>query len=187
MGGLSVIPSIAKVGVMAAEGQVDLWVLLADEDDAAEAEVSRLEREYRVAVGPSPFELHVVTPTAIHAASLPPFETIFARYAASRVAHPDRHFDQAHQNRALAEQLSARYATDPNALQWAVTMALYAALHCLTGYLVQRGVQVYNHQARDAAIAHPRNGVPQDVYDAYVRLKGRSTGAHYLLQTFSAA
>jgi hypothetical protein len=79
IGGLSVIPSIVKLGVMAAGGQVDLWVLLADEDDAAEAEVSRLEREYRVAVGQSPFELHVVPLTAIDAASLPPFETVFAR------------------------------------------------------------------------------------------------------------
>ena len=103
------------------------------------------------------------------------------------MAHPDRHFDQARQNRALAEHLLASYATDPTALQWAVTMAFYAALHCLTGYLAQRGVQVYNHQTRDAAIADLRSGVPQDVYDAYIRLKSRSTGARYLLQTFSAA
>lgn len=81
----------------------------------------------------------------------------------------------------------ATYPHDPVALQWAVTAAFYAALHCLTGYLAQRGIQVANHQQREAAIAHPRNGVPLHVYDAYVRLKRRSTGARYLLQTFTPA
>jgi hypothetical protein len=103
------------------------------------------------------------------------------------VARPDQHFDQARQNRAFAEHLLATFSSQPVALQWAVTMAFYAALHCMTGYLIQHGVQVFNHQMRDAAIADPRNGVPQDVYDAYVRLKSRSTGARYNLQTFSAA
>src|SRR4051794_9193779 len=79
IGGLSVIPSVAKLGVVAAGGQVELWVVLADDDDVAEAEVSRLEREYRIAVGPSPFDLHVVSLTSVDEASLPSFETIFSR------------------------------------------------------------------------------------------------------------
>ena len=57
----------------------------------------------------------------------------------------------------------------------------------MTGYLAQRGIQVSNHQQREAAIAHPVNGIPPHVYDAYVRLKRRSTGARYLLQTFTPA
>lgn len=77
--GLSAISSVTRLGVVAFGGTVDLWVLIADEDDDAEAEVSRLERDYRVAIGPAPFELHVVPLTAIDETSLPPFETIFSR------------------------------------------------------------------------------------------------------------
>jgi hypothetical protein len=101
------------------------------------------------------------------------------------VAQPAQHFEQARWNRAHAEHLLATYPQQPVALQWAVTAAFYSALHCLTGYLAQRGVQVFNHQQREAAIADPRNGVPTRVYDAYVRLKRRSTGARYLMQTFT--
>lgn len=79
IGGLSAIAAIAKLGVVADSGSIDLWVLLSDEDDAAETEISRLEREYRVAVGPSPFDLHVVALTMVDEANLPPFETIFSR------------------------------------------------------------------------------------------------------------
>jgi hypothetical protein len=103
------------------------------------------------------------------------------------VPQPAQHFNQARWNRDHAEHLLATYPQDPVALQWAVTAAFYAALHCLTGYLAQRGIQVSNHQQREAAIADPRNGVPLQVYDAYVRLKRRSTGARYLLQTFTPA
>jgi hypothetical protein len=77
--GLSAIPAITKLGVVAFGGTVDLWVLMADEDDDAEAEVSRLERDYRVAIGPAPFELHVVPLTGVDEANLPSFETIFSR------------------------------------------------------------------------------------------------------------
>ena len=44
-----------------------------------EYELSRLEREYRTAVGPSPFELYVAALTVVDEANLPPFETIFSR------------------------------------------------------------------------------------------------------------
>lgn len=103
------------------------------------------------------------------------------------MARPDQHFDQARQNRDVAEHLLATYPNDPVSMQWAVTAAFYAALHCMTGYLVQQGVQVFNHQARDAALANlsNRGAIPFPVYDAYVRLKSRSTGARYDLWTFS--
>lgn len=77
--GLSAIDKITRLGVVAFGGTVDLWVLLADEDDDAEAEVSRLERDYRVAVGPAPFELRVVPLAAVDEANLPSFETVFSR------------------------------------------------------------------------------------------------------------
>ena len=101
------------------------------------------------------------------------------------MAQSAQHFEQARGNRAHAEHLLATYPHEPIALQWAVTTAFYAALHYMTGYLIQHGVQVSNPQQREAAIADPRNGVPLHVYDAYVRLKRRSTSARYLLQTFT--
>jgi hypothetical protein len=75
----------------------------------------------------------------------------------------------------------ANLGHDGIALQWAVTMAFYAALHCVTAHLAQRGVQVRSHMDRDAALADPRNGVPNHVYDAYLKLKRRSEGGRYLL------
>jgi hypothetical protein len=77
--GLSTISAITKLGVVAFGGSVELWALMADEDDAAEAEVSRLERDFRVAIGPAPFELRVVPLAAVDEASLPSFETVFSR------------------------------------------------------------------------------------------------------------
>lgn len=79
IGGLAAIEPMVKLGLVATDEGVDLWVIFRDEDDAGEAEVSRLEREYRVAVGPSPFELHVVPLTMVDEANLPPFETVLAR------------------------------------------------------------------------------------------------------------
>jgi hypothetical protein len=100
------------------------------------------------------------------------------------VAQPSDHFQQARGNLALAERLLADSSGEPTALQWAVTMTFYAALHALTGHLVQRGVHVSNHQRREAALADPRNGVPLHVYDAYLRLKRRSVLARYDLGCF---
>jgi hypothetical protein len=79
--GLSAIGAIIEIGVIVAGGSVDLWVVMADEDDAAEAEVSRLERDFRVAVGPAPFELHLAPLTMVDRANLPRFETVFSRQA----------------------------------------------------------------------------------------------------------
>lgn len=100
------------------------------------------------------------------------------------MAQAGEHLVQARENRALALQLLATANGDNTTLQWSVTMAFYAALHCLTAHLLRRGVLVTNHQHREAALADPRNGVPQDVYDAYLRLKRRSVGARYDLWTF---
>jgi hypothetical protein len=79
IGGLAAIEPVVKLGLVATDEGVDLWVVFRDEDDAGEAEVSRLEREYRIATGPSPFELHIVPLTMVDEANLPPFETILTR------------------------------------------------------------------------------------------------------------
>ena len=77
--GLSVIAAVTTLGVVTAGSSVDLWVVMADEDDAAEAEISRLEREFRIAVGMAPFELHLALLSMMNPARLPDFETVFAR------------------------------------------------------------------------------------------------------------
>jgi hypothetical protein len=94
------------------------------------------------------------------------------------------HRAEAVANRRIAEQLLASQADDPTALRWAVTAAFYSALHALTAHLISQGVTVINHEDRSSALADPRHGVPQDVFDAYQFLKRRSTGARYYVQTF---
>jgi hypothetical protein len=77
--GLSSLSAVTSLGVIAAGGSVDLWVVMADENDAAEAEISRLEREFRIAVGAAPFELHLAILSMVKPANLPSFETVFSR------------------------------------------------------------------------------------------------------------
>jgi hypothetical protein len=77
--GLSSLDGVTKLGLASGSGHVDLWVLLRDEDDVTEGEVSRLEREYLATMGPVSFDLHVVPLTAADEANLPPFETILQR------------------------------------------------------------------------------------------------------------
>jgi hypothetical protein len=101
------------------------------------------------------------------------------------MAQPSDHIDQARENRVLAERLLANSPGENTSLQWAVTMTFYASLHALTAYLLQRGVQVSNHQHREAALADRRNSVPQPVLDAYLRLKRRSILARYDLGAFT--
>lgn len=78
--GLSTLDGVTKLGPVSASGQVDLRVLLLDEDDATEGEVSHLERECLAAMGPVPFDLYVVPLMAADEANLPPFETILRRW-----------------------------------------------------------------------------------------------------------
>ena len=70
-------------------------------------------------------------------------------------------------------------------MQWAVTAAFYCALHCLQSHLLAQGANPRNHFHRDADLASAQYGVPDDVYDAYVKLKYRSEGARYQLRTFA--
>jgi hypothetical protein len=77
--GLSTLDVVAKLGLTITGGHVDLWVLMRNPDDVAEAEMSRLEREFLAAIGPVDFDLYVVPLTAVDEANLPPFETILQR------------------------------------------------------------------------------------------------------------
>jgi hypothetical protein len=95
------------------------------------------------------------------------------------------HFDQARRNRDLAEELLAHPTADPTHVQWAVTAAFYCALHCMQGYLVDRGRDPQSHAARGKEIADPANQVPMDVQLAYVALEQLSRKAPYRLGIFA--
>ena len=81
------------------------------------------------------------------------------------------HRAEALANRAFAEELIATRPHDQNALRWAVTATFYSALHAMTAYLISRGVTVGSHDDRSTALADPRHGVPNDVFEAYQFLK----------------
>ena len=97
------------------------------------------------------------------------------------------HFEQARRNRAFAEEMLADHGNSPTHVQWAVTAAFYAALHCMQGYLLIRGRDPQSHVARGHEIADPANQIPMDVQRAYVRLEQFSRKARYRLGTFDPA
>lgn len=99
----------------------------------------------------------------------------------------NRHFEQARQNRALAEELLAAGSNSPVHVQWAVIAAFYCAVHCMQGYLVDRGRDPRNHMARGNEIADPANHVPLPVQRDYEALKQLSERARYRLAHFDRA
>ena len=54
----------------------------------------------------------------------------------------------------------------------------------MQGYLADRNIDPKTHAKREAEIADPVNGVPTDVYRAYMALKQFSQRARYRLGTF---
>jgi uncharacterized protein (UPF0332 family) len=99
----------------------------------------------------------------------------------------NRHFRQARHNRDFAEDLLALHGSSPTHVQWAVTAAFYCAVHCVQGYLVDRGRDPRTHVTRGIEIADPANQVPIDVQRAYEALKQFSEKARYRLGTFDPA
>ena len=69
-------------------------------------------------------------------------------------------------------------------MRWAATAVFYSPLHAMTAYLIEHGVTVGSHDDRSTALADPRNGVPNDVFDAYQFLKRRSTNSRYYIRRF---
>jgi hypothetical protein len=95
-----------------------------------------------------------------------------------------RHFEQARQNRDVAIGLLRDFGESPPHVQWAVTAAFYCAVHCMQGYFADRGLDPKTHVSREAQIADRVNGVPNDVYRAYMALKQFSEKARYRLGVF---
>jgi hypothetical protein len=98
---------------------------------------------------------------------------------------PDEHLDQARENRAHAEWLISTNPTDQAALRWAVTAAIYSALHGLTAHLLTQGIRIRNHSARASALRDPNSGVPPSVIYAYRILNDLSVGSRYELWSFT--
>jgi hypothetical protein len=79
LGGVWSIESVQKIALSAAAGHVDVWVLTRDEVIEDTERIAQFEREYRNAVSPLPFELHVVPLSEVDESALPPAETILQR------------------------------------------------------------------------------------------------------------
>jgi hypothetical protein len=79
LGGIWSVESVQKVKLSTEGGQVDLWVLMREDILEDEGRIALMEREYRIAVKPTAFELHVFPLTEVDEAVLPPAETIFER------------------------------------------------------------------------------------------------------------
>lgn len=98
-----------------------------------------------------------------------------------------RHFEQARWNLAVAQQLLRDHGGEPPYVQWAVTAAFYCGVHCIQGYLIDRGRDPKTHLRRADEIADPANHIPADVDRAYEWLKQLSEKARYRLGTFDPA
>jgi hypothetical protein len=79
LGGIGAVESVQSVKLATEAGQIDVWVLLRGEAPNDESRIIALEREYRNAVGPHPFELHVVSLDEVDESALPTAETILER------------------------------------------------------------------------------------------------------------
>jgi len=97
----------------------------------------------------------------------------------------DQHRQQARDNRDVADHLLAAFGTVPVYSQWVVTAAFYCAVHCLQGYLVDRGRHPQTHLQRANALADPANQVPIAVQNAYEALKNYSEAARYRMANFA--
>lgn len=73
------LQSVRRIGLAVSGLHVGLWVFLATEDDEVEGRIYLYEREYLTAVGPTPFDLHVVPLDAIDEDVLPELEIVFER------------------------------------------------------------------------------------------------------------
>lgn len=94
------------------------------------------------------------------------------------------HLHQAEANRRFAHHLVREQSDNPTALQWAVTVAFYAALHCVQShYVLKLGSDApTNHFARDQAMRdYP---LPDHVHTAYRILRTQSESARYRLREF---
>ncbi len=73
------VESVQRIALATDGGQIDLWVLMREEIEEDEDQISLLERDYLNEVGPIPFSLHVYPLSEIDESMLPPAETVLER------------------------------------------------------------------------------------------------------------
>jgi hypothetical protein len=96
------------------------------------------------------------------------------------VPRPHEHLTRAKENEKLARTLGTASGV---AVDWAVTMLFYAALHFIDGYLAGKAFKPLNHKQRDEEIEN--NGSLTDIYKHYRRLKDMSREARYNIASFA--
>ena len=79
LGGVWAVESVKTVKLSIEAGHVHLWVLMRENVPDDEARIWHSERDYRIAVEPAAFDLHLFALSEIDEAVLPPAETIFER------------------------------------------------------------------------------------------------------------
>ena len=87
---------------------------------------------------------------------------------------PSAHKKQAQHNHKVATRLDAN---DPTALDWAITIRFYAALHLVRAYLAQLGLQPKDHEETFDYLT--QSGLPEDLVAAYRRFYRLSRKARY--------
>jgi hypothetical protein len=90
------------------------------------------------------------------------------------VPRPHEHLTRANENEKLARTLGTATGV---AVDWAVTMLFYAALHYIDRYLAGKAFKPLNHKQRDEEIES--NGSITGIYREYRRLKDMSRQARY--------
>jgi hypothetical protein len=98
----------------------------------------------------------------------------------------DEHLQQARDNRRLANALLNLHASDLGATTWAVTLAFYAAVHCIEACFARRGEHSGDHGGRESLMVQARFGIPERVFTTYRLLEEWSRNGRYKHQTYSA-
>lgn len=94
------------------------------------------------------------------------------------------HLKQAQENHRLAVELLRVLPNDPFAVQWGVTMAFYAAVHCAEAHLAKQGLHSGSHANREYLMTQSRPGFPRAAYQSYLLLKRWSEQTRYLMRQY---
>lgn len=97
----------------------------------------------------------------------------------------ERHREQARANHDLAWELANNHNGNPAKVQWAATLAFYAALHAVEAHLADRQLHSRSHVDRDGIMTSVAAEIPPETYADYEQLKDWSMDARYRLRQFS--
>ena len=98
------------------------------------------------------------------------------------------HLKEARSNRALALDLVLHHPNDPAAVKWAVTVAFYAAMHCMQAHLVDRldyRDLPRTHKQRWEVMQWSQADIPFHILSLYRTLREWSEQGRYNGRTFT--